>query len=282
MENIIIQSKKINKDKMLCKLWIAVAVLFVVWLIIMCVQYNPIKNAQDIIVDNLNWFHKNEMGRGELLSRTLAKLNSGGDTFTSKRDDAWGAFANALIAQNNAERKELIAKTRSVLAASGYEQDMETYLMQGTFWQYLFNNKVDLFLFIVIFVLFIMLLVGSILYIADKKTELAILENAIIGKKINGETVQFLLKDIKSVEITKTQGIKIMGAGIKYDIHLVENAEEMKNVMMNMLANVQHEQPVVAVVGSSASDIKEYKELLDAGIITQEEFDAKKKQLLGL
>ena len=28
--------------------------------------------------------------------------------------------------------------------------------------------------------------------------------------------------------------------------------------------------------------IKEIKELLDAGIITQEEFDAKKKQLLGL
>ena len=34
--------------------------------------------------------------------------------------------------------------------------------------------------------------------------------------------------------------------------------------------------------GSSADEIKKFKELLDAGIITQEEFDAKKKQLLGL
>lgn len=33
---------------------------------------------------------------------------------------------------------------------------------------------------------------------------------------------------------------------------------------------------------SSASEIMEYKNLLDAGVITQEEFDAKKKQLLGL
>ena len=33
---------------------------------------------------------------------------------------------------------------------------------------------------------------------------------------------------------------------------------------------------------SSAAQIKEFKELLDDGIITQEEFDAKKKQLLGL
>ena len=33
---------------------------------------------------------------------------------------------------------------------------------------------------------------------------------------------------------------------------------------------------------SAAEEIKKYKDLLDSGIITQEEFDAKKKQLLGL
>ena len=33
---------------------------------------------------------------------------------------------------------------------------------------------------------------------------------------------------------------------------------------------------------SSADEIKKYKDLLDCGVITQEEFDAKKKQLLGL
>ena len=33
---------------------------------------------------------------------------------------------------------------------------------------------------------------------------------------------------------------------------------------------------------SKAEEIKDYKSLLDSGIITQEEFDAKKKQLLGL
>ena len=33
---------------------------------------------------------------------------------------------------------------------------------------------------------------------------------------------------------------------------------------------------------SFADELKKYKELLDMGAITQEEFDAKKKQLLGL
>lgn len=37
-----------------------------------------------------------------------------------------------------------------------------------------------------------------------------------------------------------------------------------------------------AVVRDSADEIKKFKELLDMGAITQEEFDAKKKQLLGL
>lgn len=40
--------------------------------------------------------------------------------------------------------------------------------------------------------------------------------------------------------------------------------------------------PSSAPVHSTAEELKLYKELLDAGILTQEEFDAKKKQLLNL
>ena len=38
----------------------------------------------------------------------------------------------------------------------------------------------------------------------------------------------------------------------------------------------------VSSTTSSADELKKFKELLDDGVITQEEFDAKKKQLLGL
>ncbi|MGW8114034.1 SHOCT domain-containing protein [Caproicibacterium sp. NSD3] len=37
-----------------------------------------------------------------------------------------------------------------------------------------------------------------------------------------------------------------------------------------------------STLSSAADEIKKFKELLDSGAITQEEFDAKKKQLLGL
>ena len=40
--------------------------------------------------------------------------------------------------------------------------------------------------------------------------------------------------------------------------------------------------PTAKAPTSSADELKKYKDLLDKGVITQEEFDAKKKQLLGL
>ena len=41
-------------------------------------------------------------------------------------------------------------------------------------------------------------------------------------------------------------------------------------------------QPSATVAVSSAEELKRFKELLDLGVITQEEFDIKKKQILGL
>ena len=47
----------------------------------------------------------------------------------------------------------------------------------------------------------------------------------------------------------------------------------------------QSSAPAATIVvnnNSAADELKKFKELLDLGIITQDEFDAKKKQLLGL
>lgn len=57
----------------------------------------------------------------------------------------------------------------------------------------------------------------------------------------------------------------------KYVQQKVEEAKSKKNAPT-----------VVAAAVSAADELKKFKELLDLGIITQEEFDAKKKQLLGL
>ena len=46
--------------------------------------------------------------------------------------------------------------------------------------------------------------------------------------------------------------------------------------------NNREEDPAITDEQSNISAIKEYKELMDSGVITPEEFEAKKKQLLGL
>ena len=55
------------------------------------------------------------------------------------------------------------------------------------------------------------------------------------------------------------------------------------NAAMNKFQSAPQEtSTVIQAPLSSADELKKYKELLDAGIITQAEFDEKKKQLLGL
>ena len=61
------------------------------------------------------------------------------------------------------------------------------------------------------------------------------------------------------------------------NVVLVDGEELMKKEDNSTSTN-QPAQPQVSVV----DELKQLKELLDIGIITQEEFDAKKKQLLGL
>lgn len=60
-------------------------------------------------------------------------------------------------------------------------------------------------------------------------------------------------------------GLAGLGAGVALGNQMVNNIQQSKNKSKDPL-----------------EEIKKYKELLDSGIITQEEFDAKKKQLLNL
>lgn len=67
------------------------------------------------------------------------------------------------------------------------------------------------------------------------------------------------------------------GDAVRIQEYILKQIEKRK---YNQIQKTQTAIQSTAV--SSADEIKKYKELLDMGIITQEEFDAKKKQLLGI
>ena len=72
----------------------------------------------------------------------------------------------------------------------------------------------------------------------------------------------------KSIESTDTENY----FDITLTVETEQKIEEIKNA------------PAGGVVqqASPAEELKKYKELLDMGVVTQEEFEAKKKQILGL
>lgn len=62
-------------------------------------------------------------------------------------------------------------------------------------------------------------------------------------------------------------------------INTIVNVE---NGIIEIEPQQQRQSKTVKTTIGAAEELKTYKELLDSGVITQEEFDAKKKQLLGL
>ena len=70
-----------------------------------------------------------------------------------------------------------------------------------------------------------------------------------------------------------------------FDANLSAVMEKVQEFVKKKVADAKKQKNTPIVVSgaiSSADELKKFKELLDMGIITQEEFDAKKKQLLGL
>ena len=88
--------------------------------------------------------------------------------------------------------------------------------------------------------------------------------------------------------------ISYAGGGIAFDMHWINEAESHEfqkelNLVKDKLKSAdaitpiyQHETKVNTKTDSVPEKLKQYKELFDSGVITQEEFEAKKKELLGL
>ena len=67
---------------------------------------------------------------------------------------------------------------------------------------------------------------------------------------------------------------------------MIKNRGEIYDVVSKLLVERQNKTTITSITQeiskSSADKLKKYKNLLDSGSISQEEFEAKKKQLLNL
>ena len=109
---------------------------------------------------------------------------------------------------------------------------------------------------------------------------ITVTDRRILGNAGFGKQVDLPLAQITALSVTARHGISVATASGKTKFWMIENRDEVYEKLSIALADVTKGNGGKEN-GSNADELKKYKELLDSGIITQEEFDGKKKQLLG-
>ena len=130
-------------------------------------------------------------------------------------------------------------------------------------------------------------IVITIAIVAYNSCKIVVTDKRVYGKASFGQRVDLPLDSISAVGTGFLLGIDIGSSSGRIHFKLIENKDEIHSVLSKLLLERQKKETKGTVVEnviatSNADELKKFKELLDDGIITQEEFDAKKKQLLGL
>jgi Ca2+/H+ antiporter len=163
----------------------------------------------------------------------------------------------------------------------GYDDDFWAYFW-GEFFSFRLMYGYILIASVIAFV------VSIIMKTNTEKCEITVTNEAISGKLPHGKEVYIPLNQITAINRSSFNGVSITSIGNVSNFHCIENREEVMKAISYLLANPQQNaQPTQngsapVANGSEAEQLKRLKDLLDAGVLTQEEFDAKKKQVLGL
>lgn len=133
------------------------------------------------------------------------------------------------------------------------------------------------------------LLAIVLLNIPLKQIKMVVTDKRVYGRTLFGKQVDLPLDSISAVSTSILDGISVATSSGIIQFCGLKNRDEIYNEIKKILAERQSKEVKASTSvtnitqeQSSADELKKFKDLLDGGIITQEEFDTKKKQLLGL
>ena len=154
----------------------------------------------------------------------------------------------------------------------------------GEFLGYIFDQDTYLFSYWITIVAGV--LVTFITKFLFGKVELYVTDKRVYGYGLWGKRVDIPLDSISAVGISALKSITIASSSGRISFAFVKNRDRIHKTISDLLIDRQREKQETIIKqeipSSNADELKKYKDLYDAGVITQEEFDAKKKQLLGL
>ena len=131
------------------------------------------------------------------------------------------------------------------------------------------------------------LIIAFIIFLWTRNMELTVTDKRVYGTAAFGKRVDLPLDSISAVGTSFLKGIDVGTSSGRIKFKLVKNQKDVHSAMSKLLMERQQKETKGTVVEniiatSNADELKKFKELLDSGVITQDEFDEKKKQLLGL
>lgn len=130
-------------------------------------------------------------------------------------------------------------------------------------------------------------ILGLVTYLWISKCEICVSDKRVFGKAAFGKHVDLPLDSISAVGSGWPRGIAVATSSGRVAFLGIKNYDEIHRCISNLLIERQSKATPVTTIKqeipqSNADELKKYKDLLDSGVISQEEFDTKKKQLLGL
>lgn len=164
----------------------------------------------------------------------------------------------------------------------------EEYSTLGKFLRYRVGEGLDKYDFDEsLLVFFCFFIVGLFIYWWLSKNEIFITNKRVYGKSVFGKRVDLPIDSVSAIGSKWPKGVAVATSSGKVAFLMIKNRDEIHKCVSNLLIERQSKPTTTTpikqeVPQSNADELKKYKELLDSGIITQEEFDAKKKQLLRL
>ena len=151
-----------------------------------------------------------------------------------------------------------------------------------------FTNGPVYFVSVVLDLGILLSLYSLILWFSIKDDCVTVTNKRVYGVTKWGKRVDLPLNQISAVSTSWLKGIAVGTSSGRIVFKAIENYIDVHKEITNLMAVKQdiHVIPSATIKQeipqSNADELKKFKELLDMGVITQEEFDAKKKQLLGL
>ena len=129
-------------------------------------------------------------------------------------------------------------------------------------------------------------LICLIIFAWMRSYEMIVTDKRVYGRAAFGKRIDLPMDSVSAVATMGFKGIAVATSSGKIAFLMIKNRNEIHKTISELLIERQSKPDVAPTVStpvaSNADELKKYKELLDMGVISQEEFDAKKKQLLGL